>query len=45
MSRIIPPLLRGFAYSRVVRWGSLEVDLNTTGVPRRPSSTLRLAAA
>ena len=45
MSMIMPPLLFGFAYSSVVRCGSREEDLNTTGVPMRPSCTLRFAAA
>ena len=42
MSRIMPPLLRGSAYSSVVRCGSREVDLNSTGVPIAPSATLLL---
>ena len=45
MSMIMPPLLFGFAYSRVVRCGSRDDDLKTTGVPMSPSCTLRLAAA
>ena len=41
MSRIIPPLLFGSAYSSVVRWGSREVDLNTHG--RADGALLELA--
>ena len=41
MSISIPPLLFGFAYSRLGRNGSRDVDLNTSGVPMRPASICR----
>ena len=45
MSISIPPLLFGFAYSRLGRNGSRDVDLNTSGVPMRPASISRFPAA
>ena len=38
MSISMPPLLFGLAYSRLGRNGSRDVDLNTSGMPMRPSS-------
>src|SRR3954469_12359509 len=45
MSISIPPLLFGFAYSRLGRNGSREVALNTSGVPIRPPAICFFAAA
>ena len=45
MSSSIPPLLFGLAYSRLGRNGSREVDLNTSGIPIRPSSICFFAEA
>jgi hypothetical protein len=45
MSTMMPPLLAGFAYSRLGRNGSRDDDLKTTGLPIAPCSILPFAAA
>ena len=45
MSTMMPPLLAGFAYSRLGRNGSRDVDLNTTGLPIAPWAIFSFAAA
>jgi hypothetical protein len=45
MSISMPPLLEGFAYSRLGRNGSRDVALNTSGIPMRPPSIAFFAAA